>query len=509
MKLNEMMEKLKNGGAVSEYRDERRITMHQNKGITKLRRTKGLKEKLLFIQEFAFPFNPYTGQSDEFYNDKTPFRSGLSATTVLHTILNEVAVNPELKQFWGERGGLTEAEISAWEVEASEDLVAPIEMNDVLRKVFSRYIFNREIVIPVVYINIPAITGQKFSVNYAFEVPQDEMTGEYEGDPIVIGFAKFFNSINFAKTGHIKEEIEKAKKGITPELKIQFSEKVLPDVSKLATLSEDEIKDLNREAMSDSPISTPSIKRFVLLYALPLDASTGKLSSEFKAELKGITEDGFKKYLRYTNVTKELNDNVLTVDQENYYSTLDFIEVLMKCPDNTEDPMLIGKDTRYASPEATDALYPNNSAITPQMVEQAKAITKAHNQISMAMNEEGLDMTMRKSVRLKPYDEGLEAAIISHYTKQETGIFDTPWLSEEDLKFHIPLIEKINPSLGDDIALTHDDPTSEEFKELNKKIDEVNEIIDLDGKDVVEDGDGEGTEDGAGSGEGIAEEIDI
>lgn len=486
MGFREVLEKLKSGGAVSEYRDERRITMTQNTGFSKLKRGKGVNKKLLIQHEFTFPFNPFSGQSDDMYNDAKPFRSGLAANTILNAILNEMAENEELKEFWCGRAGMSEEETANYKVEVIEDLHQYRPVDDVLNRMFNKYLVNREIIMPVVYINIPAITGQKFSINYAFEIERDEMTGEYEGDPIIIKFAKYFDSINFSKMDHIREEHTRAKAGGIPQLKISFSEKALDDPSKLGNLTDEDLKKLFSEACNDSPISSPSTKRFVLLYSLPVDEATGRMSKEYSNELKDITADSLRKRIRWVNVTKEIISTVFRKEGDPIFGSIDFKEVLMKCPTDTDDAMIIGKDTRYSAPSPEDTLFPTSTAVVPQFNDAANAIVKAHGILSEEIDSEDLDKVMRTSVRMKPYDEGVEAALISHYSKVENDIFQSIWVKDEDLTYHLDLINMINPELGDDISMEHDDPTEESMKALNAKIGETHDVLDLEGKGLEE-----------------------
>lgn len=106
MNLTEMFTKMRSGevSAHSELgtRDEAKQTKTFNIRLGKLRVKTNIKAHALVMKDVVIPFNPFTGEADDTYNAKTPFRPILLVSQTLSQIKAACANDSEMASRWDE-----------------------------------------------------------------------------------------------------------------------------------------------------------------------------------------------------------------------------------------------------------------------------------------------------------------------------------------------------------------------------------------------------------------------
>lgn len=460
--FTELWGKLAAGGGHSALRDERKASYQKKEYIPMLKRESGMVSRLCLVMDVEMFFNPATGEPDEMYNEMCPFRPALAVSTVVEMVKGYMKADPELKAKYMQMAGVEEYEIE--DVKCIPAIDYPI---------FKKYLKFRQFTLPVVTISDSAITHSQYPQKYLFDVPKDPETDEYEGDHVVLKIAKWFTAVNFAKKNHLDACWEKAKKGEPFDLApLSFSTNVLSSPDKLASLGEKEMKDLYKELRNDSPISGPGPDNSVLVYMFELDKQDRELTNESKTLLRNLTADTLKGQWKTMRSTAEVRDTILKDKDvlKGLKYNMDYVEVNMVCPSDTQEPMLIGKGTRYKIPDQTEWIS-RDPAMSAKMLE-------AHQELCLATFEKIEDL-YRQSSRVKKYNEQTDTVLLSHFSTV-VDLLENPWATKEVISMNYDLISMLYPAVADEIAVT-DDAKPEDVEKVRAGARAIQKEVEKDG----------------------------
>ena len=226
--LKEIFAKMNSGevAAHSELgtRDEAKQMKGYGSRIRKLKPVVGIKAHVLIMKDVVIPFNPFTCESDNTYNHKTPFRPILLVSQVLQGIKDMCASNPELAAKWNKALGTDKI-----------DWNAPVCMDDYFAFKARDFIKPRVMSYSTVPISMGGVGGfsefrQKFTVDPR-ELDENNNYG-FDNAPVWHKGAIFFNSIlkpeadavvaALEKQGANKETISTQRRGVYSKSPIGF-----------------------------------------------------------------------------------------------------------------------------------------------------------------------------------------------------------------------------------------------------------------------------------------------
>lgn len=456
--FTELWGKLSNGSGKSALRDERKATYQKKEYIPALKRESGMVSRLCLVMDFEAYFNPFTGEPDQNYNEVTPFRPGLAVSTVIERIKECMLEDSELKEKYMKLAGVEAYDFTDTKCDPAVDY-----------PVFKRYLKFRQFTLPVVTISDSAITHSQYPQKYLFDFAKDPETGEYEGDHVVLKIAKWFNSINFAKRQHLNDCWEKAKRGEAFNLEpLSFSQNVLSSPDKLASFNEKKMGELYQELRGESPISGPGPDNSVLVYMFALDKQDRELTGDSKTLIKNLTADTLKGQWKTMRSTAEVRDTVLNDKDvlKNLKYNMDFVEVNMVCPDDTNEPMLIGKGTRYKVPQQDEWISSN-----PEMKE---SMLKAHKELCLATWEKIEDL-YKQSSRVKKYNEATDTVLLAHFANT-VDLLKDPWATKDVINMNRDLIALLYPNEAD-VFMVGDDSDPAVLAAMNKGVQDIQKEI--------------------------------
>ena len=190
MSLQEMFTAAKSGAVQMHSalgsRDESRQTRQFTTRIQKMKTVCGLNSRMLIMKDIVLPFNPFTGSSDEVYNEKRPFRPILLPSQVIGQIKAMCAQDEELK-------ALYERILGAAFSEGEE-----ASYQDYMLFKSKGYIKPRITTYDVISVDLKGREGfPEFKVNYTVDSSQlnEERTYDVSNAPAHHKLAVLFNAI--------------------------------------------------------------------------------------------------------------------------------------------------------------------------------------------------------------------------------------------------------------------------------------------------------------------------
>lgn len=178
-------------------RDESRQTRTFGTRIQKLKPTVGINARMLVPKDVVIPFNPFTGEVDDFFTEKNKFRAILLVSQVLEGINTACLADEKLKAFWEERLGM---KIDS-EKPTMEEYYAFKALGYIQPRVFTY---------DTVYIDFAGRCGfPDFGCKYVVDSSQlnENHSYDFDNSPMHNRLAAFFNSL-------IKPELEEAVKSL-------------------------------------------------------------------------------------------------------------------------------------------------------------------------------------------------------------------------------------------------------------------------------------------------------
>ena len=378
MKREEMLKKMKelqqNGSSALHLRSEsiqRKQTAYR---LNMLKKDVKKKSKLLVVCDLAIPFNPETGLADDEYNPDNKYRPPFSATTVALALKAMSQTNDDLKQTLMSRAGMQEWDNSNVEELTEEDW-----------KIFRRYRVPRIFTIPVVNINIPAITKTSFGRDYAINLQRDPLTGDVIGElPIALQVNKLFRDMCYEEVSEYNSKIESGELKHDDKQQKEYKSKIYGKV----------------------PVSDDHPSNWVELIEIPLN-SKFEISGDIK--LEGLTPDDLKKsHHVLSKYSKNLRDAVLQFqdgDLEAFDVYFDFYEIDMNCPNEgdtatNEGKMQIGLSTKFQ--KAIYELQRNDNC--------AKICQTVRDFLD---DNAEIENIVYRTTRITPYNDTLEQQIVA------------------------------------------------------------------------------------------------
>lgn len=406
--VTELLEKMRSGelGGVSQFklRDENIQFKGRLRGLPMLKRENKKKSKLLFKLELALPFNPLTGDVDETYNPNTKYRPLKSVRTVslaLKAICNE---SEEVKAKYMKRAGMEAWDTSDLTKLTSED-----------RTALKKYKVPRIFTVPIVHINIPALTGNDYGRDYAIKVDRDPENDMIIGEwPAPLKINKLYSDMTYEE----KTALEK-------RVKDGFED-----------LTDKELEEKIKAMYSLIPVSSDYPANYVIAYELPLDT---KFALKDDVILNEFDRDLAYKHVVLIKRTAEIlaafesyqNGSFQMVDVYDEYWEYD-----MRCPTDAPDAKTIGKETRYEK-----AMI---------QIKDMKGYAKFEEAMYALEDEfDDLEKIFMKSVRLTKYDESVESKLLD--SAKTVLSLENPFLTEKVIKSNADIISLIFGDKGDDI----------------------------------------------------------
>lgn len=375
MKREEMLKRMRDvcAGGTSQLhmRSESIQSGNRVHRIPMLKKDVKKKAKLLVIADLAVPFNPDTGEEDEKYNVDNKYRPPFSATSVALSLKETANENEAVKQALMRRSGAKEWDTSDATVFTAQDW-----------EIFRPYRVPRIFTVPVVSVNIPAVTGNDFGRDYSISVQRDPNTGEVIGEvPAILKINKLFRD-------KIYEEIQ------------DYNSKISSGALKR---TEKQQKEDKSDIYAKNPVSDEHPSNWITAIELPV-TSQYKLSGDIAYDT--IDAKGISNQLVLARCSKKIRttlDAYVNGELEKFDKHFDFFEMDMACPADgeTQTPkgkMDVGKDTTFEKPSYTieecieDATLANfNKAVTDYLDD------------CVHIEEE-----VRRSMYISPYTEDLE-----------------------------------------------------------------------------------------------------
>lgn len=313
-------------------RDERRQTRNFGARIAKMKTVTGINHRALVMKDLVIPFNPMTGEADDAYNERTPFRPILLVSQAIQLIKTACAENAELA--------------AKWEV----ILGGSLDLSDIDTATQGEYLlFKHAGFIKPRIMSYSTITGNfneaaglpKFACRYTVDPTQLNEEGSYDYDkaPIWHKAAIFFNTILNAEAKDKVSTLEQ--NGANKET----------------------IANTRRSIYSKAPVGFVRPTNLVPFVFIPLDEAPPQLKEDDKA--------GVEQILRYYSMVDKFQAPIVEIMQKDEMDELiDYYDLTIKTPTS--------KDTNSSGKVYTDedaiGIY---QAMTIQITDGRKSLATA------------------------------------------------------------------------------------------------------------------------------------
>ena len=319
----EFLESMKeNEGAAAsrlDLRNEKKQVRLKNQYVPKLSKDKDKCSKLLVLADTAIPFDPFKGETTDFYNPKKKFRPEITIETVIKALkahFKEVGVeDPGYKKLL-EKIDLEELDLTDVEKVTEEEV-----------KAFSKYKVPEMVSLPVMNVLSPTLNNVDFAVPYITNFKRDtEFDGEVileEGEkyPEVLRIVELYKQIQIEKHNVWLEENE-----------------ALDDKKKKRHFG---------DTLKEVPISDDYVKNTILAIELPL-------GSDLRVkDLSKITVEDLRKAVVHTSYSGDFATRIRDIrtkfkDTRDIYPN--FYEVDMTVGDE-DDKALRARNAKFVNSE--------------------------------------------------------------------------------------------------------------------------------------------------------------
>ena len=446
--LKQKMEKAGSTGASKlNMRNEDKQVKEQPRRFPHLKKEKKKKSKLLFVKEIAIPFNPVTGEADEFNRSKK-WRPPYSVQASMKLAKGFASANPKSKETFMHYAGVKEWDVSNPDVLTETDY-----------KIFNRYLTARIFSIPVVHVTIPTMCDNVYGKDYAVYVEIDPLTGEYKGDiPIILQAHKFFIEMAYEELAEYNNKI------------------------KLGEIKHDEKqqKEARSEIFSKVLISDLHPINFSQCFEIPLNSKYNIEDPDF---LNTVTAEELNRNIVLVRVNLAISDLLSKFDGGDYESIDTYPEYYvadMSCPADTEVPTELGKRTTYEK-----EMLPLSSNSSYSHFREAV--------IDNLDNIENLEETVFRSSFVSKYDSHVEERVLTACK----SIIDTksPYFTKKVIESNLNFLTLALGSEMDDILAEIDCGISDKSegnldpnaaKKASKTYDIASKLDSLDNFDIAE-----------------------
>lgn len=434
--LQELSDNGKDAGSEFNLRSEEIQSKDRTARIPKIKKEAKKKSKFLIPLELAIPFNPTTGKADDKYNPSRKFRPIMSVTK-LSLMLKELANRNEATK----KAFMSRAGVESWD---TSDTTTLTEED---KAIFIKYRVPVIYTVPVVTVNIPALTGN-FARDYIIDVQRDPITGDLVNpaeEPLVLQANRFFRDVAYEEVAAYQEKLDNGILNDTEQVQ---------KTTKMNIYSKNPVRD-------DHPLN------WLICVNLPLITSY-QLNTEAGIDYLGMNEEELRKNLGLIKLNKKMNtalDNYRNGAWKKFDKYYDYWEIDMSCPTEEGTPADIGMNTAYEKPQEEVADFVH--------FDKLDAAFKAYLD-----NRADIEKVFLASARIAAYNETVEKQIASALKT----VIDTnnEFLTKEVIKRHsdfltIVLSDDVNELLleamddeGDRAAGVLDDAKSKKEYDLSK-----------------------------------------
>lgn len=323
-KLEDVLKRFKSVKAptTSVFRNESLQTKTQVPRISRLKKERKKKSKLLVLREIALDFDPISGVETDMYNRDSKYRPAISATTMMLNLKELADANESTKVALLRKSGL---DVTEWD---TTDITT---LNQKDKEVFLKHLYPSIYTVNVCKVRLKSVANGPYGRDFQVDVERDKMTGQVVGEePITLKLNRFLNMIAAEEYNAFAEENKDTGK---------YTDKDLQDMR-------DTIRDKTVLISSDRP------SNFAIAIEIPLNERT-EIPNEFS--LKGWEKSDFLEHMVLIPLSGKFKDAINNYKDGNYYKAdkhNDFLEIDMYCT-NDEDKMLLGKNTSYEKPSET------------------------------------------------------------------------------------------------------------------------------------------------------------
>lgn len=389
--------------------------------IPSLKKKLKKKSKLLLICELAIPFDPVTGETEK-YNRDNKWRPPFSATTVAKLLKGNANENEKLKTVLMRRAGVKEWDTSNCDEITDKDI-----------HVFMPYRVPRVFTVPVISVNIPAITGNnEYGRDYAIDINYDEKTGQIIGEkPGAIKVSELYTDLAFEEIAELEEKVRSGELNLTDQ----------------------QVRDKKQEIRNKIRVTGDHPANFITVIELPMTAKMD-ISDEFLGS--PINKEAIVNALVLTRYSKKIRlkmEEYTSGNWEKFDYTLDYVELDMSCPTEGDENSSIGKqriglDTSFDKPA---------TKLTEE--EQYADIKSA---ISEYLDNDCTDIEEKvyRSTYIAPYSDDIEDQI---YTSLHTvlDIVNNQYATKRVLQKHSEVINLAYGEDGQDLLMEVNSDVSE------------------------------------------------
>lgn len=432
MDIKEMFRKMKTGEvqAHSELgtRDESKQTRNFGSRIQKMKTVTGINARALVMKDVVIKFNPFTGEADEIYNDKTPFRPIVLVSQVITQLKDACREDPAMNEFW-----LRDLGLDAWDE-------GPATMREYLAFKARDYIKPRIMTYSTVAMNFNGLRGfPEFKVKYTVNPTElnEEKSYDLKNAPVWHLATIFFSSM-------LREEAEKIK----AELEAQGASKEVVQAQWSAVFSK-------------SPVGRVTPTNLLPFLFFPLNEVPPTFDPKSPKELE--------KCMRYYSYTDKwivpINE---AMSNPMFDEDMDFFDFTVKTPSSTD----VKRDGKVYTDEDANELYAamqitntdsrlslhggktvvsstdirENDTLFLPVLQAAQRYFEYSQEQSTIENGDTFERIMAKSNRFRPID-----TILDNFLPACNDIFcqsfaNTPYNTEKLRQGHAKFFVMMNPA---------------------------------------------------------------
>ena len=403
-------------------RDESRQTRQFTTRIQKMKTVCGLNSRMLIMKDIVLPFNPFTGISDDVYNDKRPFRPILLPSQVIGQIKAMCVQDGELKALYKRILG---AEFSEEEGASYDDYLL-FKNKGFIKPRITTY--------DVISVDLKGREGfPEFKVNYTVDSSKlnEERTYDVSNAPAHHKLAVLFNAI------------------CREEWKDQES------ILKANHATDDQITTAKRTVFAKSPISFVKPKNLVPFFFFDIDQ-----------EFPDIKEENFmdiEKYIRYYSYTDKWQTAFEDVAKDPAYDELiDFYDFTVKTPSSgststngtvytDEDPNAIYQALSINITDARKSIASGSfkGSKISELFKPINAVIAAYfiNSQNEEMKEDGkgFEQIMALSNRFRPIESVSDNLVSAAHEVFSESFANSKYFTEKIRKANTEILTAMNP----------------------------------------------------------------
>ena len=445
MELQEIFQKMSSGelAAHSELgtRDESKQSKNFGTRIRKMKTVTGINARAMVMKDVVIPFNPFTGEADNTYNRKTPFRPILLVSQVIEGLKSACAQNENLRNFWEK-----ELNIKFSDGAATMEEYAAFKARG--------YIKPRVMSYSTVAMNFGGAHGfPDFRVKYTVDPTElnEQGTYDYNNAPIWHQAAIFFNSMLKPEADEIKRKLEAS--GANKEV----------------------VQTQRRAAFAKSPVGFVGPTNLIPYLFFPLDEAPRSFDANHPQELESVMR--FYSFTdKWTVPLKE------AMEKPMYDENMDFFDFTIKTPSATDTK----KNGQVYTDEDANELYAamtitntdgrlalkggrtdingvakDNEEVYAPIYAQARAYFQYSQEQSGIEGGESFEKIMAASNRFRPITVALPSFLPACNDVFVSTFANTKYFTDEVKKANSDFFTALNPQNALALADADDDELKE------------------------------------------------